>query len=189
MYDLTAFLIFWGVWLLVPILVDGLTMLSSLAGVLITRWRRRRVRPQPLIYTPFISIVVPVYNSADTLEACLRSIAAQDYAHDHLEVLLINNGSTDHSFAIYNRLQDELGIWQSWHSIISQGKTWALNAGIHLARGQYILNVDSDVVLAPDAVRQVIEAMEADPALGAVTGAIQVLLPPPTASLGQRVLA
>jgi putative glycosyltransferase (exosortase G-associated) len=72
---------------------------------------------------------------------------------------------------------------------MNRGKAWALNAGIHLARGNYIVNVDSDTVLASDAIRNVVAAMEADPELGAVTGAIEVLPPAADATPLQRVLA
>ncbi|HWQ12745.1 MAG TPA: glycosyltransferase [Roseiflexaceae bacterium] len=180
-------LVFWGIWLFVPALIDGVTAVASLAGALLIRLRARR-RP-PLCFYPLVSIVVPVYNSGRTLAACLRSFAAQDYPRRRMEVLLINNGSSDDSFAVYARLQQELGLTIQWHSIANKGKAWALNAGIHLAHGQYIFNIDSDTVLAPDAVRRVVEAFEAEPDLGAVTGAIRVLPPPPGATWKQRVLA
>lgn len=184
----TAFFIFWGVWLLVPLLVDGLTTFVSLIGALIMRWRRA-ARQHTLEFHPFVSIIIPVYNSADTLEACLRSVAAQQYPLRRMEVLLINNGSKDSSFDIFARLHGELGLHLTWHSIINQGKAWALNAGIHMAQGQYIFNVDSDAVLAPDAVLRVVETMEAEPDLGAVTGSIAVLPAPDGASLERRLLA
>ncbi|RME45568.1 MAG: glycosyltransferase, partial [Chloroflexi bacterium] len=180
--------LFWSIWLLAPILVDGLTALANLSGALAMR-RRWRGHAQPLDYAPFVSIIVPVYNSAQTLEPCLRSIAAQDYPRSRMEVLLIDNGSTDRSFDVFSRLQGELGLRMAWHSIINQGKAWALNAGIHIAGGRYVFNVDSDVVLAPDAVRRIVERLEAAPELGAVTGAVEVLPPPPGASRLQRILA
>lgn len=182
--------IFWGVWLFVPVLVDGGTTLASIAGVLAMQWRRKTKGPaRQLEHFPFVTLILPVYNSSDTLEACLHSIDGQDYPSERMEVLLINNGSTDSSFDVFARLQAELDVRISWHSIMNQGKAWALNAGIHLARGTYIFNVDSDVVLKRDAVRAIVEAMEADRELGAVTGAIQVLPPSADASPFRRTLA
>jgi poly-beta-1,6-N-acetyl-D-glucosamine synthase len=186
---LLPFMIFWGVWLLVPILIDGLTTLFSLMAVLAMRIQHHITRPRPLKFSPLISVIVPVYNSAGTLEDCLRSMAAQDYPLDRMEILLVNNGSRDDSFEIFSRLQGELHLTLSWHSIINQGKAWALNAGIHLASGRYIFNIDSDVVLAPDAFRQVVETMEAEADLGAVTGAIEVLPPTEDSSSFLRLLA
>lgn len=170
------FVFFWGVWLLAPVLVDGFSAFASLVGVFLARLKMRDI--PSLNYYPRISIIIPVYNSENTLAACLRSIARQDYPLDHIEVLLVNNGSTDQSFRIFAHLQNRLPLSLNWHSIINQGKAWALNAGIHLVKGAYIFNIDSDVVLAPDAIRKIVAAMEADPSLAAVTGAIRVLPPP-----------
>ena len=186
---LIAFAFYWGVWLVVPILIDGFTTVVSLTAVLIARARRALHEHPPPDYYPLVSIIVPVYQSADTLEACLRSLAAQDYPSVRMEVLVIDNGSTDDSFAVFARLQRDLPLRLHWHSIINRGKAWALNAGIHLTQGEFVFNVDSDVVLAPQAIRRVVETMAAEPDLGAVTGAIEVL--PPGEGLGglQRALA
>ena len=74
-----SFVAFWGVWLIVPLLIDGLTTAASLVGVLVARGRRTQAAAKTPSYSPYISIVIPVHNSQDTLEACLRSIASQDY--------------------------------------------------------------------------------------------------------------
>ena len=177
MENFLAFSVFWGVWLLVPLLIDGLTSLVALVSVPIAYFQRRFHELPPLVFYPQISLVVPVYNSQSTLEDCLRSLACQDYPLERMEILLVDNGSQDGSFEVFSRLQGQLPLAISWHSIINQGKAWALNAGIHLSHGSYIFNVDSDVLLAPDAVRRVIESMEADPRLGAVTGAVDVIPP------------
>ena len=156
MENFLAFSVFWGVWLLVPLLIDGLSSLVALVSVVIAGFQRRFHELPPLVFYPQISLVVPVYNSQATLEDCLRSLAYQDYPLERMQVLLVDNGSQDGSFEVFSRLQGQLPLVISWHSIINQGKAWALNAGIHLAQGSYIFNVDSDVILAPDAVRRVV---------------------------------
>jgi putative glycosyltransferase (exosortase G-associated) len=158
-------------------LVDGLATAASLAGVVVMRRRRARRAGRTLEFHRLVTLIVPVYNSGQTLEACLRSMAAQDYPAQRMEIIVVNNASTDNSFEVFQRMQRELGLRLSWHSILNKGKPWALNAGIHLSRGEYIFNIDSDVVLAPDAVRRVVEAMTAESDLGAVTGAVEVLPP------------
>jgi len=189
MEHLIEFIVFWGVWLMVPFLIDGMSTLASLLVVLITRLRRPVSGSRRLDYFPLVTIIVPVYNSTATLEACLRSITAQTYPQNQMEVLLIDNGSTDSSFEVFNRLQAGQPYTINWHSIINQGKAWALNAGIHLAHGKYILNVDSDVVLAEDAIEQMVLAMEADSELVAATGGIEILLPAEGEPSFDRVLA
>jgi putative glycosyltransferase (exosortase G-associated) len=172
-----ALIIYWGVWLLIPIVVDGITTLYTLIGVSLVHLQHARNRVPPLQSYPLVSIIIPVYNSEVTLEACLRSIAAQDYPAQKMEVHLINNGSSDRSHQVFMRLRQKLPLHMGWYSIFDKGKAWAMNAGIHMANGAYIFNIDSDVVLAPDAVRHVVEEMEFKRDLGAVTGAIQVLPP------------
>ena len=183
-------IIYWGVWLLIPVLVDGITTLYTLIGVSLIHLMNTRFPIPPLQSHPLVSIIIPVYNSEETLEACLRSIADQDYPLNKMEVHLINNGSSDQSHQIFVRLREKLPLHMGWFSIFDKGKSFALNAGIHMANGAYLFNIDSDVVLAPEAVRRVVEQMEYKRDFGAATGAIQVLPPdkgdtPITRLLGQ----
>ena len=172
-----ALIVFSGVCLLIPMVVDGITTLYALIGVSLVHLNRARKRTPQLQSYPLVSIIIPVYNSEETLESCLRSIAAQDYPNDQMEIHLINNGSSDRSHQIFVRIRQKLQLHMGWYSIFDKGKAWAMNAGIHMANGAYIFNIDSDVVLAADAVRRVVEEMEYNLDLGAVTGAIQVLPP------------
>jgi len=181
-----AFLVFWGVWLLIPLAVDGIDTLVSLATVVWLRWRASR--PAELEYAPLVSVIIPVYNSQQTLRVCLQSLAEQDYPLDKMEVFVVNNGSTDSSFAVFQEMQGRYGLNVNWLSVMNQGKAWALNAGIHLVRGKYVFNIDSDVVLTPLSVRRVVEAFESQPDVAAVTGAIHILPPEEGLSLPYRVL-
>jgi putative glycosyltransferase (exosortase G-associated) len=184
-----GFVIFWAVWLLVPMLVDGLSSIANLVGVWGVRRRQAARVKQLTTFFPRITVVVPVYNSERTLGPCLESLAAQDYPREQMEILVISNGTTDRSFDVFAEHQARFGGYLVWQAITSKGKAWALNAGIHLATGVYIFNIDSDVVLAPDALRQVVERMEAEPDLGAVTGSVEVLPPPPGSTVLQVALA
>ena len=183
--QLFATLFFWGIWLLVPALVDGITTLVSLAAAVIRRLARP---PVALVRHPLVTIIVPVHNSAATLPACIHSLAGQCYPRSAMQVLMIDNGSRDDSHQVFQQAELEVPLAMSWYRVLGTGKSRALNVGIHLARGEYIFNVDSDAVLAPDAVRRVVEAMEAAPDLAAVTGAIQVLPPAASDSLATQIL-
>jgi len=185
--QLFGFGIFWGVWVIAPVLVDGFSALVTMLAVLRNRYQTK-ARTRKVDFYPFVSVIIPIYNSEETLMACLRSVVAQEYPLDRLEVILIDNGSTDNSFRIFSHAQTKLPIMLTWHSIINQGKAWALNSGIHLCRGNYIFNVDSDVVLHPHAVRNVVVTMETEPDLGAATGSIQVMAPQKNASRWARYL-
>lgn len=94
-----------------------------------------------------ISVIVPVYNVAAYLPECLESLLGQD--HEKLEILLINDGSTDESGTIC----DEYAARESRIRVIHQkngGAAAAKNAGLRAATGEYLSFVDSDDYLEPE---------------------------------------
>lgn len=95
---------------------------------------------------PLISVIVPVYNGQDYLENCIRSIQSQTYPHK--EIILINDGSTDHTGEICGRLDQE---YDNIHVITmnDEGVSAARNAGIGQADGEYLMFVDADDRLHP----------------------------------------
>ncbi|HBK03289.1 MAG TPA: glycosyltransferase, partial [Clostridiales bacterium] len=114
-----------------------------------------------------ISVIVPVYNVAAYLPQCLESILHQDYRE--LQVLLIDDGSTDDSGAIC----DGLAARDSRIQVIHQknaGGAAAKNAGLRAARGEYLSFVDSDDYLEPDVygfLAKTLEESQADAVQGA----------------------
>ena len=94
-----------------------------------------------------ISIIVPVYNVEKTLARCVRSLSAQTYRN--IEIILVNDGSLDHSLEICRRLAGEDGRIR----VIDQpngGLSAARNAGLDMARGELIMFCDSDDWVEPD---------------------------------------
>lgn len=88
-----------------------------------------------------ISIVVPVYNSANYIKKCVQSLMSQTY--DNLEIILVDDGSIDKSLEICNQLQKEDCRIKVIHQE-NAGVSTARNTGIKAAEGEYILFVDSD---------------------------------------------
>jgi CDP-glycerol glycerophosphotransferase len=106
---------------------------------------------------PRISVVVPVYNVEAYLEECLQSIARQTVSD--LEVILVDDGSTDGSRAIADAFADRDGRFR----VIGQanaGLSAARNTGIDAAGGEYLAFVDSDDVLPVDAYERLLGALE-----------------------------
>ena len=168
--------VYWGVWLILPVLVDGITALVQLVLVALSRIHRHR-HPLPPSFSPKgVSIIIPVYNGEQTLGGCLESLCRQDYPHELIEVIVVNNGSTDRTSEVYQKQQLEPFRGQMhWISIAGRGKSYALNAGLHLASNPYVCNIDADTVVHPNALREMVRHFESDPRLGAATGAIEVL--------------
>ena len=91
--------------------------------------------------TPFVSIIVPVYNAAAFLEGCLESILNQSLTN--IEVLVVNDGSTDDTLSIINKFaaaDDRVVLING----TNQGVSAARNKGLDVARGEYIGFVDAD---------------------------------------------
>lgn len=94
-----------------------------------------------------ISVIVPIYNSIDCLERCVRSICAQTYPD--LEILLIDDGSTDGTDKLCESLAAQDARIRTHHKE-NGGASSARNAGIRLASGEYLGFVDSDDYIEPD---------------------------------------
>lgn len=175
---LLNFAIFWGVWLLVPMLIDGLTYVVYLAGVWRAAFRyRARARKEDAPFFPYlVTIIIPVYNGQHSLGPCLESIRKQSYPQECIQVVVANNQSTDESFDVFTREQAKsFGGTVTWLDLAQKGKVYALNAGIHVALGTLIVNIDCDTVLHPDAIRNVARTFYLEPDLAAATGVIEVL--------------
>ncbi|HZV78498.1 MAG TPA: glycosyltransferase family A protein [Candidatus Binatus sp.] len=99
-----------------------------------------------------VSMIVTTKNSQRTLEACLRSARAQ--THQPVEIIVVDNGSSDATPEIARRLAD---------SVIEAGpeRSAQRNAGMRAARGGYVLVLDSDMVLDPDVVEAALAASNA----------------------------
>lgn len=102
-----------------------------------------------------ISVIVPVYNSIDCLEKCVRSICTQTYGD--LEILLIDDGSTDGTDRLCERLAQEDTRIRTYHKQ-NGGASSARNVGIKLATGAYLGFVDSDDYIEPDMYELMMDA-------------------------------
>lgn len=96
------------------------------------------------INTPLVSIIVPVYNVEDYLDACLNSIKQQTY--EHLEIIVIEDGSIDNSQQVLKAHLKDCRIQLINHDKNS-GLSAARNTGIKAASGDYMMFVDSDDII------------------------------------------
>ncbi len=94
---------------------------------------------------PFVSIVIPVFNASETLGLCLDSIARLSYPASKIEVIVVDNGSTDESESLSRKygvkVLNELSMKSSYA---------ARNAGIRAARGELIAFTDADCIVTRD---------------------------------------
>lgn len=104
-----------------------------------------------------ISIVVPVYNVLPYLSDCINSIVTQ--RDDGLEIILVDDGSTDGSERLCDQYAKEYEMVRVIHKK-NTGLSATRNLGIEVAKGEYIIFVDSDDMLAPGFVSKALELAE-----------------------------
>lgn len=103
---------------------------------------------------PVVSVIIPVYNSEKYTEKCICSLLGQTYRN--LELLIIDDGSTDQSGAILDRLAGEDTRIRLIHQK-NAGVAAARNRGIDLATGTYLTFVDGDDYVAPDYIQCLVD--------------------------------
>lgn len=141
-------------------------------AVLAAAWLRPP-RPRPRRDDVLVSAIVPAHNEADTIHHTIRSLREQD--HPNLEIIVVDDGSTDSTPAICEALAAR-GEIRFLRFPERQGKSAALNQGIRASRGEILLFMDSDSTLDRDAVSAML-AYFRDPAVGAVSGNLGVRNP------------
>lgn len=164
--------VFWGAWIVIPVIME---IIPAVGGFLILlrlrRQRKLRQKVPPALY-PEISVIVPIYNSADTLEACLRSINDGAYPRSAIRVFLVNNLTRDNSFEIFTRCQELFPeLHMQWLNA-QQGKSRALNLALYNSGGKYVVHIDSDGLLEEHALINLVDLFESDLTCNCVTGTI-----------------
>lgn len=98
---------------------------------------------------PMVSVIIPVYNTASTLPRCIDSVLSQSF--DDIEIVLIDDGSPDNAGIICDNYASQHERIVVVHQA-NAGLAEARRAGLRAARGEYVVHVDSDDTLPPDAI-------------------------------------
>lgn len=106
---------------------------------------------------PLISVIIPVYNEEKRLERCLNSVINQTY--QNLEIILVDDGSTDNSAAICDKFEAQDKRIRVIHKP-NGGVASARNAGLKIATGEYIGWVDSDDWITSDMYEYLIKGVQ-----------------------------
>jgi len=118
-----------------------------------------------------MSVIVPAYNSQDTIEKCLRAIKKSTY-RDY-EVVVVNCGNQNEISSIANKYADKV--------IKQQGieRSHTRTTGIKAASGEIIVNIDSDVIIKPDTLTKIDDYFSHHPGVDALTGLLSKEHPNP----------
>ncbi|WP_405919980.1 bifunctional polysaccharide deacetylase/glycosyltransferase family 2 protein [Streptomyces longwoodensis] len=160
----------------VGLMVVGVAVMGRFAMMLVLARRHHRQRNRrrfswgPPVTRP-VSVIVPAYNEKECIANTLESLARSTHP---IEVVVVDDGSTDGTSQIARAAADRLGMRNV--RIVRQenaGKPAALNNGVRSARHDIVVMMDGDTVFEPDTVRQLVQPF-ADPLVGAVAGNAKV---------------
>lgn len=101
-----------------------------------------------------VSVIIPVYNVEKYIRKCLDSIVDQMISKEELQVILINDGSTDNSADICAEYCEKYDYFELYN-IENGGQARARNIGLDIAKGKYIAYLDSDDALSRDTLESV----------------------------------
>jgi glycosyltransferase involved in cell wall biosynthesis len=120
-----------------------------------------------MIYLQKVSVIVPVYNAERTIVECIDSLLRLNYPKENLELILVNNASTDGTADVLNRYSREIEILYEE----KKGPAAARNRGLLNARGDIVAFVDADCTVDKDWLKKIVLPLQ-DEAVGVVGGKI-----------------
>jgi cellulose synthase/poly-beta-1,6-N-acetylglucosamine synthase-like glycosyltransferase len=131
-------------------------------------------------YEPLVSVIIPAWNEEIGLLSTVKTLLESSYRH--LEIVVVNDGSTDNSDAImrnfmakYNQTMQDIPNAPKiiYHYKQNGGKGAALNTGIMLSHGDIIISIDADCIVHRDAVCNFVQCF-ADPQVKAAVGNVKI---------------
>lgn len=151
-----------------PLFMSYLWMIGALIFCLKERKEPQQNRPPELTEYPFVAVLVPCFNEGDNAQETISQALRLQYPH--FEVIAINDGSSDHTGEVLNRLAAQHEKLRVVHLAENQGKAMALQAGSLVTEAEYLLGIDGDALLDPYAATWMIRHFIQHPTVAAVTG-------------------
>ena len=140
-----------------------------MTGGLLFSIRREGKQSFKLTNHPLFSIIVPAYNEGDIIGFIIENL--KDMNYPNYEVIVVNDGSTDNTMDILNKMVFNN---QSWLKVIhleqNCGKAKALNVGILVSKGHFLVTIDADCMLDKEAINWFAWHFLSYPRVGAITG-------------------
>jgi glycosyltransferase involved in cell wall biosynthesis len=132
---------------------------------------------------PEISIVIPTYNEEKNIGTCLNALLKQKYSFDHLEIIIIDNVSTDRTFEIIKQYEKKFNISIIFNRIEKDAEVSKM-LGLRKAKGKFCLYLDADIEVVGDGwLNQLVKPLLED---DTIVGSFPRFLPKPTdCSLGR----
>ena len=161
-----------------PLIVSALFVVSGIIfrTILWLRYKPKVIAPGEEVNWPFVSVIISALNEEELIGKSIDSIFACNYPQDKLEVICINDGSTDRT--LYHMVQARRKYGERLNVINFRrnlGKRKALYAGLKRSRGEVIVTTDADSKIGRSAIRNIVVPIIKDKNTGAVAGRVAVL--------------
>ncbi len=145
--------------------ITFVTLLSAIYILfLFLEHRKNFSAPQPKVL-PKISIIIPIYNGVKYIKSCLKSVKNLDYPKENLEIIVVDDGSTDNSYKEAKKFGG-VKVLKKEHS----GKAASVNHGLDLAKGEIIGVLDCDSTVERDALKKMVGYFEEKNVAAVVSG-------------------
>lgn len=157
-------------WMFIVTLGISILRILVLSFFVIRSARRPHKRFQRLPSRVFASVLIPAYNEENTILKTINSI--QRSVHKNIEVLVINDGSTDATAEVVRAIEKT----DKRFRLINKpngGKSSALNLGLKEAKSDIVITIDADTLLFPETISELLKSF-ADPTVDAVCGNVEV---------------
>jgi len=143
--------------------------MSSLFLILFFKNRGNLDEERKATKFPTLSVLIPAWNEGGTIADTIQAVLDSDYPQDKIEIIAINDGSTDNTLAEMKKFKDKIRIFDKPNS----GKADSMNQAIKLAKNEYLAVIDADSYPVKTALRDMVAYLEEKDVV-AVTSAILV---------------
>ena len=151
-----------------PVVMAHVWVIGAMYYFFKWEFRRANTPPHPEHGYPPISILLPCHNEGDNVRETVAWLQKQDYPN--FDIIAINDGSRDNTGEILDELSLASTQLRIIHLAKNQGKATGLRMGALLSKSEYLVCIDGDALLEPDACRWMVNHFIDSPRVGAVTG-------------------
>lgn len=133
--------------------------------LLVVGWFFYRNTATGKVGNELVSVIIPVYNQVSMIRSVINAISLSSYKN--LEIIAVNDGSTDGTKKILDELASKYSNLKVIHNK-NQGKRKAVGTGFASSKGKYLIFIDSDSIIDPKAIEELLKSFNSDKKIGAV---------------------
>jgi len=161
-------------WTLVKLLALVVFINRYIAGIILRVVRGKKWDETRDDYEPTVTVVIPMFNEGEAIRETLTSLLASEYAKDKLNIVCVDDCSTDNSYEIAREVaRASGGRLEVIRNRQNLGKRRSINRAVRMNESEIIVSVDSDVVVDPTAIKELTRRFT-DDRIAAVGGWVDV---------------